>query len=105
VYTIIETPMYLKQASELITEAERETVASYLALNPTAGTVVPGSGGIRKLRWRSQRGGKRGGHRLIYLNKLHQGKIWLLMIYSKRQLKNISAHELAKVGKAIGDGN
>lgn len=97
--------MYLKQARELLTEEESETVASYLALNPTAGAVVPGSGGIRKLRWRTQRGGKRGGHRLIYFNKLQQGQIWLLMIYSKRRFKKISARELAKIRKAIDDGN
>lgn len=104
-YTIIETPKYLKQATALLNEEEREAVASYIALNPTAGFVIPGSGGIRKLRWRMQKGGKRGGHRLIYFNKLHRGQIWLLMIYSKRQFENISARELIKVRKAIDDGN
>jgi hypothetical protein len=97
--------MYLRQASQLLTEEERETLAAYVALNPTAGAVIPGSGSARKLRWRRQRGGKSGGYRLIYFNKLPQGQVWFLMIYSKRQLKNISSHELLKVLRTIDDGN
>lgn len=97
--------MYLRQASQLLAEEEREALASYVALNPTAGAVIPGSGSARKLRWRTQSGGKRGGCRLIYFNKLQRGQIWFLMIYSKRQLKNISARELLKVLKTIDDGN
>lgn len=100
-YTIVETPVYLRQAAELLEEDERESIAAYLALNPNAGSVIRNSGGIRKLRWRAAHSGKRGGYRVIYYNKLEQGQVWLLTVFSKRQVENISARELAKARKAI----
>ncbi len=74
-YTIVETPVYLHQAAELLEEDERESIAAYLALNPNAGSVIRNSGGIRKLRWRTAQGGERGGYRVIYFNM----KIFLLV--------------------------
>ncbi len=100
-YTIVEAPVYLRQAAAFLKEEEREFIAAYLALNPEAGSVIRHSGGIRKLRWRATGTGKRGGYRMIYFNKLKSGQIWLLTIYSKRQHKNIFAQELATARKAI----
>ena len=100
-YTIIETPVYLRQADALLEDDERESIAAYLALNPNAGSVIRNSDGIRKLRWRAADGGKRGGYRVIYFNKLEQGQIWLLTVFSKRQHENISTRDLAKVRKAM----
>lgn len=100
-YTIVETPVYLRQAAEFLDEEARESIAAHLALNPNAGSVIRNSGGIRKLRWQTSNTGKRGGYRVIYFNKLGSGQIWLLTIYSKRQHSNISAQELAKARKAI----
>jgi len=49
--TVVETPEFIRRADELMTNTDREAVISYLARHPTAGTLVPGAGGIRKLRW------------------------------------------------------
>ncbi len=103
-YTIIETPVYARKVADLLEDDERESVAAFVALNPTAGSVIPGSGGIRKLRWRTAAGGKRGGHRVIYFNRLELGQIWLLTIFAKRQHSNISTRELKLIRKAIDDG-
>ena len=104
-YTIIETPLYARKVSEFLDDDERESLAAFVAMNPKAGTAVPGSGGIRKLRWRSSGGGKRGGHRVIYFNRLELGGIWLLTIFSKRQHANISVREMKYIRKAIDDGS
>lgn len=45
---------------------ERGLLVDYLAHNPTAGDVVQGTGGIRKVRWALDGRGKRGGARVIY---------------------------------------
>ena len=103
-YTIIETPVYAKKATALLDEEERESLAAFIALHPMSGSVIPGSGGIRKLRWRSTDGGKRGGHRVIYFNRLPQGQIWLLTIFSKRQQVNLSKRELILIQRAVNDG-
>ena len=72
-------------------------------VNPEAGDVVPGSGGVRKLRWRVTGRGKRGGYRVIYFAKLAQGIIWMLTIYPKNVAENIPAHILRQIRKEVGD--
>jgi mRNA-degrading endonuclease RelE of RelBE toxin-antitoxin system len=105
VYTIIETPVFAKQAEVLLDGDQRESFAAYVALNPFVGVVIPGSGGVRKLRWGTTGSGKRGGFRIIYFNRLDQGQIWLLTIFSKGQQSTISTRVLRQIRKAIHDGN
>lgn len=65
-----------------------------------AGEVVPGSGGVRKLRWTRPGMGKRSGARVIYFNRLDQGVIVLLTIYIKAKFDNIPAHILRALKEA-----
>ena len=53
-YTLIESPLFTKLWPDYWSEAERGEFASWLAQNPEAGDVVPGSGGVRKVRWSRQ---------------------------------------------------
>jgi len=101
VYTIIESAIFARKARELLSEESLEALAEYLACNPNTGAVIPGSGGLRKLRWRSRFGGKRGGHRVIYFNRLKQGQIVLLTIFAKRQDENYSSKELMRLKKVF----
>ena len=100
-YTVIETPVYSNKVSGILTDDERDAFAVYIASNPTAGAVVPGSGGVRKVRWTQQARGKSGGARVIYFNRLANGEIWLLTIYSKGERATIPAQELKLIRKAI----
>ena len=79
--TIVETPTFQRLWPDYWTKDERAAFASGLALSPEAGAVVPGSGGVRKVRWSRPGSGKRGGVRVVYFNRLENGKIWLLLIY------------------------
>lgn len=54
--TVVETPGFLRDASAALSEEERMSVVCFLAANPEAGDVMPGTGGGRKLRWRAQVG-------------------------------------------------
>jgi len=49
-----------------MTEEQRTVLVDYLAYNPTAGELIQGTGGVRKLRWGLEERGKRGGARVIY---------------------------------------
>ena len=102
-YTIVESAIFAKKARELLSEDSREALAEILARNPRIGAVIPGSGGLRKLRWGSRFGGKRGGHRVIYFNRLQQGQVLLVAIYSKRQHENFTNDELIRFKKAFAD--
>ena len=68
-----------------------------------SGVVVPGSGGVRKLRWSAEGRGKRGGLRVIYYLLLGRGQIRMLTIYGKSVRENIPAHLLKQMKKAIED--
>jgi len=58
VYTVIETPVYSGKVTRILTEDEREAFAAFIAQNPRAGSVVRGSGGVRKVRWAREEVGR-----------------------------------------------
>ena len=74
-----------------------------LAENPEAGNLIPGSGGVRKLRWARRGHGKRGGLRIIYYVRMQQGVIWMLTLYAKSVADNIPAHVLRKIRQEMED--
>ena len=96
-YTIIETPTFRECARKLWSDDERYDFFVWLASNPECGSVIPGSGGCRKVRWVSPGAGKRGGLRIIYFNKLRNGEIWLLLLYKKTVRDTIPAHILKEI--------
>lgn len=100
-YTVIETPTFQEDARRIWSEQERGAFCAWLAANPEAGDVIPGSAGCRKVRWSMVGKGKRAGARIIYFNKLVFGEIWLLVIYTKSVRGNIPAHILKAVREAI----
>jgi len=74
--TIVETPLFQSLVADYWTEEERGRFCAWLANNPNAGDVVPGSGGCRKIRHGLRGRGKRGGVRVIYYNRRANGEIW-----------------------------
>ena len=68
---------------------------------PEAGKIVPGSGGVRKLRWAIAGKGKRGGVRVIYYFKKQENEIWMLTIYGKSEVENIPAHILRQIAEEV----
>ena len=71
---------------------------------PGAGEVIPGSGGVRKLRWRALGRGKRSGYRVIYYAKVEQGVSWMLTLYSKNVTDTIPAQALRKIRNEVENG-
>ena len=85
----------------ILTEEQRDAFAVYIARKPESGTVVPGSGGIRKVRWGGRSKGKSGGARIIYFNQPAIGEIWLLTIYAIADRASIPARELKQLKETI----
>lgn len=100
-YTIAETATFAAAADRLWTTEERLEFFAWIAVNPAAGDVIPGSGGCRKVRWTRPGMGKRGGVRVIYYTRLSSGVIWMLLVYAKSMNDNIPAHLLDAVRKEI----
>lgn len=63
---IIETPFFSKQLLSALSDSEYRLFQNMLLEQPDTGKVIPGSGGIRKMRWAMRGRGKRSGVRVIY---------------------------------------
>jgi len=85
-------------------DGEREDFIAWLVANPLAGDVIPGSGGLRKVRWSRSGMGKRGGTRVIYYNTLSEGDIWLLIAYTKAKFDNLPSAFLNQLKDEISHG-
>ena len=97
----IETSFFTKHVYAYLTEEEYLGLQNFLLGYPDAGPVVPGTGGVRKLRWAVAGRGKRGGVRVIYYWKKHDDEIWMLTMYGKNEASTIPAHILKKIAKEI----
>ncbi len=89
-----ETPIFTRQITALLPDEEYGNLQQYLVLNPAAGDVIQHSGGLRKIRWRTATGGKRGGIRVIYYRFISHREIYLLLAYGKGEKDDLSAKEL-----------
>lgn len=88
--TVVETPEFLSTTRKLMTEAEREELVDHLANNPAAGDLIPGTGGVRKLRWGLEGRGKRGGARVIYFYHDSGMPLFALTAYAKNERGDLS---------------
>ena len=97
----IETSIFTKLVYTYLTEDEYVGLQGFMLKYPETGNIVPGSGGVRKLRWGMIGKGKRGGVRVIYYFKKQDDEIWLLTIYGKSDTENIPAHILKQIAEEI----
>jgi hypothetical protein len=93
----IEARAFARRRRVHFSEAEYERLQTHLTDQPDAGKVVPGSGGVRKLRWAGLGRGKRGGLRVIYYWQSMKGQIWLLMLYAKNEMADAPSHILRQM--------
>ncbi len=91
--SIVETPEFLSATRKLMTEAERTLLINFLAVNPTAGDLIPGTGGVRKLRWGLEGRGKRGGARVIYFFHDPGMPLFALTAYAKNERADLTQQD------------
>ena len=89
----IETPIFTEDVARLLVDDEYAELQRHLAVNPKAGPVIVGTGGLRKIRWKSAGKGKRGGVRVIYYDASRVGQIRMLLIYQKGIKDDLSERE------------
>ena len=90
VMEIFTTKVYERTIRKLTTADNRKAMETAIAANPLAGPVIPGTGGIRKIRWAGSGRGKRGGIRTIYFFHAGPEAIYLLTAYAKADREDLS---------------
>ena len=100
--TVAETPIFIRYASEIWSEAERQEFITFIAANPEAGALIRSSGGCRKVRWSRSGIGKRGGARVIYFVAPDEA-VWLLIVYTKAKFDALPTSFLAQCRQGVQD--
>jgi hypothetical protein len=101
--SFVETKLFTRLMQEYLSDDEYAQLQQALVADPEAGSVIAGSGGVRKLRWGIAGRGKRGGLRVIYYLRTRHGQIWMLTLYPKNVVENIPAHVLRKIKDEVDD--
>lgn len=96
-FTFIESSLFEGNRPLYLDEDEFSELQQFMMQNPEAGEVVPGSGGVRKLRWRRRGMGKRGGLRIIHFVRYEPNEFWMLALYAKAKQDNVPAHILKQL--------
>ena len=92
---IIETPVFTRMVTSLLTDEEYRDLQNVLLVNPAAGDLIKGGGGIRKIRFAIRGRGKSGGVRTIYFWAKAKDQIYLLVIYPKSKKDTLTEAETA----------
>ena len=91
--SVVETPEFLSAVQKLMNDEERSLLVDYLAHNPTAGDLIPETGGVRKVRWGLEGRGKRGGARVIYFYHDASVPLFALTAFAKNERADLSQRD------------
>jgi mRNA-degrading endonuclease RelE of RelBE toxin-antitoxin system len=93
VHSVLETPIFSRRADALLTRDERAELIATLAIDPMAGDVIPGTGGVRKLRFGAGGRGKRGGFRVVYYVLNDELPLVAIILYGKNEQADLTPDE------------
>jgi len=96
----IETSIFTKEIERLLPDESYRMLQSVLMLRPDAGSVIRGSGGLRKIRWSLPGSGKRGALRVIYFWS-PPDTIFMLFPYRKTDQEDLTPEQLKLLRKMV----
>ena len=103
-FTFIESAVFERLCALYLDDDEYAEPQQFMMEVPEAGNVVPGSGGVRKLRWKRKGMGKRGGLRVIYYARYRPNEFWMLTLYAKAKQENVPSHILKQLKEVFEHG-
>lgn len=92
---------FRKEADSTFTPEEFSGFLNYIAANPESGVRIPGTSGLRKIRWRAKGSGKRGGARVIYYFRDLNMPLLLLAVYPKGHVVQLSAARMKEIDRKV----
>ena len=101
----VEAPLFTRWLPHYLSDEAYRELQLHRAAHPEAGPVIPGTGGFRKLRWADRRRGKgrRGGLRIVYYYFASDTQIWLVTLYDKDELADLTPTEKQALKAAIDE--
>jgi len=96
----VETAWFTARITALLDDDAYGELQAELICRPKAGTVIPGTGGLRKLRWRAPDRGKRGGLRVIYYY-CSGDLLYLIFVYDKTTQENLTGRQMRLICESI----
>ena len=93
----LETPVFTRRIKELVDDDQYRQLQLRLLERPDAGDLIPGSGGLRKIRLGVAGRGKRGGARVIYYGITAKSQIYMLLAYAKNEQDDLTAEQLKEL--------
>ena len=97
----IETPIFTDEVRNLLPDENYRALQLALLFRPDAGALIPGSGGLRKLRWHLAQSGKRGGLRVLYYWDRPADTLYMLWIYKKNRQEDLTADQLKILSRLV----
>ena len=97
----VETPIFTKAIRVALPDEEYRTLQTALMLRPEQGMVIPGTDGLRKIRWSGKGHGKRGGYRAIYYWEKRSDSFYMLYIYPKNEQEDLTPKQTRLLGQLV----
>jgi len=95
--TVVETSAFARRAEKLLSVEEHEELLFNLALHPRSGDEIPGTGGVRKMRFAARGKGKSGGVRVIYYFFDEENPLYAIFLYGKNEQANLTSEQKREV--------
>ena len=103
-HTVVETPTFLASAAKAgMSESERVAAIDLISVNPAAGEIMPGGGGVRKVRVPGRGKGKSGGYRVLTYYMTVNEPVYLISVINKDKIANLNDAQLAVVKSVAKD--
>jgi hypothetical protein len=97
----IETSIYTDDITKLLSDEEYQELQKFLVEHPKSGDIIPGSKGLRKLRWKLKNKGKSGGIRNIYYYYEEQYTLYMIYVYEKSKTEDLTPKQIEMLRKAF----
>ena len=97
----IETTIFTREIEALLPDDSYRRLQQALVVRPEAGSLIPGGGGLRKLRWNLPQAGKRGSLRIIYYWDAPGDTVYMLLAYKKSRQQDLTPDQLKILSRLV----
>jgi len=97
-----ETAIFTAQIVSLLSDESYRELQNQIVANPEAGDLIPGSQGLRKIRWKVEGRGKRGGMRAIYY-LVTRSEVFMIFAYQKNEQENLTPEQTRRLRQLVDD--